>query len=670
MLSEARARLANTQGKKAKRKAREKQLESARRLAAHQKRRELKAAGIEINERKKKRGIDYNAGIPFRHKPPPGFWDVTSEVEREERESKSMVNVLLSRLEGQRRSEVEEESRRRDAKKIKIKAESGDYIPRSAMKMLERPAFTERGKINLSEPQVSTDEINSIVKASVSGTAGDMGDGDEDVPTRLLLSNYNIALDSSSISHNISAQTSLTSENNIRMQAKNLKALVESQTPLLGRDIETDGDIDFKTLLPKGTPLPKSSISTTRPIIEHDGTTKGSTVKSTQIRATPLRDKMGINQISGIDGTPVGSEVYGYTSSKYSVDGSTANITQQRKYISELFKTLPAPQNDFEIIIPEAEPELMDEDRNSPEMIEEDASEVLLKTMKKQQEEKQAKLALCSQAVIRKLPRPIVINPESFLAPNGLESGVVPKPQVSESTTAAKGRKGRKLKAKGKASNSKSHDGPAEDIIHSAESVDRLIKKTMYDMLISDAYNYPSPHQQEIPSSQTISPLDVNTFSVDEINNADSLIKEQLNLIKESGKTTPLDDVEKFDKIRADVMSKYCENTAEHYMPVKFLDLDDRDKIKIHRANLLHYRKLAKEGALTARKMESKLVILLSGLQMRSKKLMDDTLDLWQKCDNAARTRDSFLHIQKIENANAEHRIAREKEMRMRFHAS
>ena len=46
MLAEARARLANTQGKKAKRKAREKQMEEARRLASLQKRRELLAAGI------------------------------------------------------------------------------------------------------------------------------------------------------------------------------------------------------------------------------------------------------------------------------------------------------------------------------------------------------------------------------------------------------------------------------------------------------------------------------------------------------------------------------------------------------------------------------------------------------------------------------------------------
>lgn len=46
MLAEARARLANTQGKKAKRKARERQMDEARRLASLQKRRELRAAGI------------------------------------------------------------------------------------------------------------------------------------------------------------------------------------------------------------------------------------------------------------------------------------------------------------------------------------------------------------------------------------------------------------------------------------------------------------------------------------------------------------------------------------------------------------------------------------------------------------------------------------------------
>ena len=53
---------------------------SSRRLAALQKRRELRAAGIEIQKkRKKKRGVDYNAEIPFEKKPALGFYDTSEE---------------------------------------------------------------------------------------------------------------------------------------------------------------------------------------------------------------------------------------------------------------------------------------------------------------------------------------------------------------------------------------------------------------------------------------------------------------------------------------------------------------------------------------------------------------------------------------------------------------
>ena len=66
MLAEARARLANTRGKKAKRKAREAQLEEARRLATLQKKRELKAAGIDLKGKAKRaRAIDYNQEVAF-----------------------------------------------------------------------------------------------------------------------------------------------------------------------------------------------------------------------------------------------------------------------------------------------------------------------------------------------------------------------------------------------------------------------------------------------------------------------------------------------------------------------------------------------------------------------------------------------------------------------------
>ena len=65
MLSEARARLANTQGKKAKRKARERQLSDARRLASLQKRREMRAAGLAFARKfkPKRNQIDYSEEV-------------------------------------------------------------------------------------------------------------------------------------------------------------------------------------------------------------------------------------------------------------------------------------------------------------------------------------------------------------------------------------------------------------------------------------------------------------------------------------------------------------------------------------------------------------------------------------------------------------------------------
>lgn len=82
MLSEARARLANTQGKKAKRKARERMLEETRRISQLQKRRELKAAGFNVSSvsKRKRNEFDYNADIPHEMVPQQGLYNVDEEV--------------------------------------------------------------------------------------------------------------------------------------------------------------------------------------------------------------------------------------------------------------------------------------------------------------------------------------------------------------------------------------------------------------------------------------------------------------------------------------------------------------------------------------------------------------------------------------------------------------
>lgn len=130
MLSEARARLANTKGKKAKRKSREKHLEAAKRVARIQKMRELKAAGVSLKKPRKNRKVtDYATEIPFMRTPAAGFYDTHEEEERTEAigGQKHQIGQLLSKFQGKNAEEKERELRERDRQKRK-KQESDDPI--------------------------------------------------------------------------------------------------------------------------------------------------------------------------------------------------------------------------------------------------------------------------------------------------------------------------------------------------------------------------------------------------------------------------------------------------------------------------------------------------------------------------------------------------------------
>uniref|UniRef100_A0AC35FM04 Uncharacterized protein n=1 Tax=Panagrolaimus sp. PS1159 TaxID=55785 RepID=A0AC35FM04_9BILA len=178
MLSEARARLANTQGKKAKRKAREKQLAEARRLASLQKRRELRAAGIYAGNglyRMMKKGIiDYNLEIPFEKPVPAGFHDPV-----EDEYDKSAV----TRQTEKRRDQIEAEERRKDKKKITKRR--ADDNPESIFAQKQEH---KRSKLVLPEPQVSDKELEDIVK--IGQTSDSIRELIDENPTSTLLHDY------------------------------------------------------------------------------------------------------------------------------------------------------------------------------------------------------------------------------------------------------------------------------------------------------------------------------------------------------------------------------------------------------------------------------------------------------------------------------------------------
>ncbi|CDO93051.1 unnamed protein product [Kluyveromyces dobzhanskii CBS 2104] len=98
MLAEARARLLNTQGKKATRKIRERMLEESKRIAFLQKRRELKQAGVDskIKAPKKKYAsqIDYNEDVAYEQQPLPGIYDTSKEDEETVKMLKSFEKLV------------------------------------------------------------------------------------------------------------------------------------------------------------------------------------------------------------------------------------------------------------------------------------------------------------------------------------------------------------------------------------------------------------------------------------------------------------------------------------------------------------------------------------------------------------------------------------------------
>lgn len=176
MLAEARARLLNTQGKKATRKIRERMLEESKQIAQLQKRRELKQAGVKTSIRQGKKRfateLDYNADVVYEQAAPPGIYDTTKEDERLEEEFKSFkTNVDRRGLRG--RSNLNKDSRhdkkkRQDQQEIRTEAKETNTLVDEYKKpplLLSKPGT--KGGLNTNDIEYKRQKIleNSHVGA-------------------------------------------------------------------------------------------------------------------------------------------------------------------------------------------------------------------------------------------------------------------------------------------------------------------------------------------------------------------------------------------------------------------------------------------------------------------------------------------------------------------------
>ncbi|KAK5657736.1 hypothetical protein OQA88_2809 [Cercophora sp. LCS_1] len=403
MLSEARARLANTQGKKAKRKARERQQEESRRLAALQKRRELKTAGINIKVTTRKKGqMDYNADIPFEKKPVPGFYDTNEEIDRNEYQRKHF-DPKKAQVGGKRKGEGDEDA---DRKRRKGDKDAPSASMQAAMKagqmqkIREAEQSSKRKTLVLPAPQVSEGELEEIVKMGMIGERSNkMARESENDATRGLISDY------STLNTNAPIRTprAPAQEDHIANEIRNIRALTETQSSLLGGENtplqEGVGSTGFDSVAPRkhvvATPNPLATPF--RPGVDGVGATPQ------RVGQTPLRtprDSFALN--AGDDGL--------------SAVGAPPNEARLRELslrhqLKHGLASLPKPkETDWELELPEDQQEPKTAEELQEDAADRDQREREIREARELLERKRR-----TQVMQRDLPRPLNVDIKALL---------------------------------------------------------------------------------------------------------------------------------------------------------------------------------------------------------------------------------------------------------------
>ncbi|KAL0085655.1 Homeodomain-like DNA binding domain-containing transcription factor [Phycomyces blakesleeanus] len=618
MLSEARARLANTQGKKAKRKARERQLEEARRLTSLQKRRELKAAGINMRAKKKKNVMDYNADVPFEKKMPLGFYDTTEEASRPVDPGK-LTNVHLSKL-NRRRADIEEEKQREKKRKSKANGGSGQpegnqgrFIPAKdakVVKMQEQEQIAKRRKLVLPAPQVGEDELEEIVKTGFAGESARMlvlEEGEEGA-TRGLIGDYSVT------PNTLTTRTPRAppSNDNLLQEARNLRALTSTQTPLLGHEntpYHMGGGTGFDGATPR-----HSSVQTPNPLMtpmrgsgpDDVMATPGSSSQQTPFK-TPLRDHFKLN----VQGQMIGGET---------PRDERLIQAQRKRALLDSLSSLPKPRNEWEIRLQDLE-EKEDEKMIGTAAIIEDRSDVDLELKRAAEREEKERIARRSQAVQLNLPRP---------------TSIPAKEKIDQ-------------------------DGDDEDI-------KSMVQDEFIRLLTHDAIKYPVAGGAIAPGASDL-PGDLSDLE-DEFT-SEALEDARLEMDRELEKELALEEganvkeavwarVSSQPNFEA-VWSKEHDDVLFSVRFNQFMTLDeipdDEDKIQGLEKMVEANRKTMIRDATRAGKLEKKLDLRLGGYMARSAALSQQIMDAFDEFESAKIEYQSFLNLQLAEKVAIPRRI-------------
>jgi len=609
MLSEARARLANTQGKKAKRKAREKQLEEARRLAALQKRRELRAAGMGVrrgalSHNRRKRGVDYNAEIPFEKQPAIGFYDTTEE--NYDPFAPDFHRLRQQQLEGELRSEKEDKERKKDKNRLKQRKEN--EIP-AALLQGDQPS-AKRSKLVLPEPQISDQDLEQVVKLGRASEAAQ--DAARETGQRVsdsLLADYSI----SQATGLRTPRTPASTTDKILQEAQNLMALTHVETPLMGGSNAPLYNPDFGGATPSkdGVATPNTLLSTPFRTPRGDGSstpgmlsiTSGATPQtgSRLSGTTPMmRDKLNINP--------------------------EENLDMKQRTLKEQLKSglssLPAPKNDYEIVVPEDEMEdanaatAADRDGQGTYAHIEDQADIDARIETERIKQREEELKRRSQALQRNLPRPNDVNNAILRPSNTVESSLTDLQKAEELI------KQEML--------TMMH----YDSIHNPTAT--ALEKGMSRKAIESSHNYLGNHPY-------------NEYNESEMGRAQELLTAEMEKVKIGMGHGDL-TMEAYTQVWEECLSQVLFVPSQNkYTRASLASKKDRIESQTRQleTNRSHMTREAKKAA----KLEKKLRTLTAGYQSRAQSLTTTTQGLIEQIELARSELDTYKFLRTHESA-------------------
>ncbi len=322
---------------------------------------------------------------------------------------------------------------------------------------------------------------------------------------------------------------------------------------------------------------------------------------------TPMRDGLRINAEEGFS-------TIGDTPRESRLRQSSA-----KRALKTGFMSLPKPENNFELLVPEDE----DEELSDRPMTEEDAAERDARRKRQQEEEERKALARRSQVLQRSLPRPASVDVARLMA-----------------------------------------DLTVDDVDSDMGAAARLVHIEMADLVHHDTIAYPIPGTIHPGGTRSAYQIPPDEFLV----SAGSLIHEELatslgypgaseDVVKHG--VVALSDLDDVDESLSwvHVREKLVFDSASNSW-VEPISISLEARVAGYKAQLEAYREGMSREANKAAKSEKKLNVILGGYQARSGALSKRISDAFAELQKTKEEYESFSKLRTNETAMGPIRLA------------